>query len=198
MYNLVQILKLKIDDCFVLSLHLPHWPAPCQVQRHRQILFCSARHNSHGLCAPGPPPCITNTSEWGCILSHSLQTPLGQLCTSSSFLLHWFAFKTDIYFSHCSYVLGFSQWRFLTRGPVHLGKTSSSFLNPDLRACLSLASPPPSLDTLTKPLSRTGVSKMFGSFMKIVRVIPFSPHCTLHCSAWFCISQKLFQVSFWN
>lgn len=35
MYNLVQILKLKINECFMLSLHPPHRPAQCQVQRHK-------------------------------------------------------------------------------------------------------------------------------------------------------------------
>lgn len=98
-----------------------------------------------------PPPCITHTLGWCFGLSHSLRTPLWPLRPVLSLLLHWFAFKTDIYFFYSSYVLGFSLWQFLTRGSGNLGKTPSTFFNPDLPALLSPGSPPPSLDTLTEP-----------------------------------------------
>lgn len=122
--------------------------------------------------------------------------PLWQLRASSSFLLQWLPSETDIHFFHCSYVLGFSRWRFLTRGPGNLGKTSSTFFRVDLRGRLSPSSPPPSLDTLTKLFSRTCVSKMLGSFTQIIQNIPFFPLGTLHFWAWFCISQKLLQFTF--
>lgn len=100
------------------------------------------------------------------------------------------------YFFHCSYILGFSQWQLLTCGPGNLGKTSFTFFSPVLRTHLSPASTPPSLDTLTKPFFRTHVSKMLGSFMHIIQIISISPFCTLHFWAWFCISQKLLQFSY--
>lgn len=40
------------------------------------------------------------------------------------------------------------------------------------------------------------VSKLLGSFMQIIQIIPTSPFCTLHFWARFCISLKLFQFSY--
>lgn len=79
------------------------------------------------------------------MLSRSLQTP--QWWLTWYFILlspSLVCFQNDRGVFHCSYVLGFSRWRFLIRGPGSLGETLSSFFNPDLGASFFSTSLPPS------------------------------------------------------
>lgn len=133
-----------------------------------------------------------HTLERCFMLSRSLQTPLWWLTLYLTLLSpSLVCFQNDRDFFHCSYVLGFSRWRFLTRGPGSLGETLSCFFNPDLGASCFLNV---THTQLTEPLSRTHVSKMLDSLMKIVQIIT-SSHCILYFWACFCFSQMLFQFS---